>query len=319
MNAIGGYFGLELMKGPNVYHHAPHAFKSGRSSLRFIFEKTTPSLVYVPFYTCDGLLEPFEETNTKYCFYAINHLLEPKRLPELKEGEYFLYINYFDIKREIVGRLSEKYGDKLIVDCTQAFFMPGNGKSWFFNSCRKFFGVPDGSFLYPPEGTDISDNTPQNEDYIVDHLLQRFNGHTREGYSFFLKNEVLCGGNVAGMSKLSACLLSNVDYEEVIRRRKFNYNYLENIFGSTNLLWIEPGNECVPMVYPLLLPKTPDRRLLAGSDIFIPSFWPDVLRRDYAEFEIECSISGDLLPLPVDHRYSTGEMFMIASRIKSLL
>jgi hypothetical protein len=319
MNEIGGYFGLELVEGPYAYHGVPYTFKSGRSSLRFILEITRPALVYIPFYTCDGLLEPFHAMNISYRFYPINQLLEPNYLPELQENEYFLYINYFDIKRAFAGSLSDKYRDRLIVDCTQAFFMQGNGVSWFFNSCRKFFGVPDGSFLYPPEGTDMSDRHSANEDYLLDHLMQRFNGHIQEGYPFFLLNENMCGGGVAGMSKLSAYLLSNIDYGEIIRRRRGNYNYLDNVFESTNLLWIEPGNECVPMMYPLLLNKPPDRKRLAGDDIFIPTFWEDVLRRDHGGFDIERSMSGDLLPLPVDHRYGAEDMRRIASLIKSII
>src|SRR5687768_5538674 len=131
MKPIGGYFELELQKGASVYHDAAYNFKSGRSSLSAIIKSTQPALVYVPFYTCNALLTPLEEAGIKYEFYKINNQLEPVQLPELKENEYFLCINYFDLKRKLVYELSERFAGRLIVDNTQAYFMKGNGSSWF--------------------------------------------------------------------------------------------------------------------------------------------------------------------------------------------
>jgi hypothetical protein len=48
------------------------------------FNTVKPSLVYVPFFTCDGLLEPFAKAGTRYEFYAINEQPETEHLPHLK-------------------------------------------------------------------------------------------------------------------------------------------------------------------------------------------------------------------------------------------
>lgn len=318
MNPIGGYYGLELTKGEFSWHTTPYTFKSGRSSLHYILQIMKPSMVYIPFYTCDGLLDSFEASHTNYLFYEINHLLEPDELPELSQNEYFLYINYFDVKRQFISTLSEKYGDKLIVDCTQAFFMKGNGRSWFFNSCRKYFGVPDGSYLYTPKHFHSDLPATKNERYIVSHLISRFNGHAREGYLSFLENEVLCGTEIAGMSKLSEYLLSHIDYEEVIDKRYANYNYLDTIFTEQHLFPPEPCDECVPMVYPVLLNKPPNRQMFVDHDVFIPTFWTDVKDRRHPGFEIEKLLTAHLLPLPIDHRYNLGDMERMVRLIKNL-
>jgi hypothetical protein len=318
MKPIGGYFELELTKENRNYHPEAPAFKSGRSALGYILSMVKPSLVYVPFYTCDGLLEPLQLLNIPYRFYEIDHLLEPVTLPGLGEKEYFVYINYFDIKGEKVNRLSEKYGDKLIVDCTQAFFMKGNGRSWYFNSCRKFFGVPDGSFLYAPGHLELPDLPVSNESYAVDHLLKRFYGYAREGYAAFQENELLCGGEIAGMSKLTEYLLDSVDYEQVIAKRRSNFEFLHSVFKSTNQLQIVP-DDGVPMFYPLLVNNVPDKKQLAEKNIFIPTFWADVLKRNDAWFTTSIAITTNLLPLPIDHRYSTDEMKQLASLLKSML
>jgi hypothetical protein len=103
----------------------PYKFKSGRASLLHILHAVKPSLVYIPYYTCDALLEPFITSGVPFRFYEIDLNMEPINPPSLSSGEYFLYVNYLDIKRDTVARLSEQYADKLIVDCSQAFFMKG--------------------------------------------------------------------------------------------------------------------------------------------------------------------------------------------------
>ncbi len=316
-NPIGGYFGLELEKGRDSFHSTPYILKSGRSSLHFILKQTNPKAVYIPFFSCDVILEPFEMTGTQYIYYEINDTFEPLKLPDLGPDEYFLYINYFDIKRNTVYRLSEKYRDKLIVDCTQAFFMRGNGISWFFNSCRKFFGVPDGSFLYVPDQLKPQLNSSPNENYLVNHLLNRFNGYTREGYMDFIKNEILCGGEITGISKLSEFLLSNVNYEWVIRKRIENFNYLDSIYKNDNFL--KSFIDGVPMTYTLLLNKSIERKKLNDKNVFIPTYWPEVLNRPHPGFTTERFIAKRLLPLPIDHRYNLNDMKNMAAVINKLI
>jgi hypothetical protein len=290
MNSIGGYFELELHKGQHIYHDTAFAFKSGRSSLRTIFEIIKPSLVHIPFYTCDGLLEPFITDNVNYKFYMVNQLLEPEHLPELETGEYFLYVNYF---------------------------MKGNGKSWFFNSCRKFFGVPDGSFLYPPGKVYPNDIEARNEAYNFKHLLSRFNAHTREGYSSFQENEILCGGDIKRMSKLSEFLLSNVNFKLCALTRRSNYLYLHNALKTLNIFEAPLVGTGVPMYYPFLLPQTINREALYAQDIFVPTLWNDVLKRDSKGFETEKLMAKNLLPLPVDHRYNLDDMKRIVVNLKT--
>lgn len=319
MKSIGGYFELELTKGTHYYHPGAYATKSGRASLLTILNFVKPSLVYIPYYTCDALLEPFIAAGINYTFYSINPDLEPGVHIDLQPGEYLLYINYFGLKKETVNRLSAQYKDKLIVDCTQAFFTKGNKTSWFFNSCRKFFGVPDGSYLYAPSGLELTIDDRQNETYIVDHLLQRFNGHSDQGYPSFLTNEKLAGGNAACMSKLSEYLLSQVDYTHVIKKRKDNYASLHKRLKQYNTLDMDQQNDDVPMCYPLLTSKKIDRAALFPRRIFIPTFWQDTITRGHEGFTFEKDLTERLLPLPIDHRYSEEDMHNMATAIIELI
>lgn len=295
------------------------ALNSGRSSLQYILERVKPQVVYVPFYTCNGLLEPFQKTGVPYRFYPLNSQLEPQALPELGNKELFLYINYFDLKRPVVDRLSAHYGHRFVADCTLAYFAKGNGRSWLFNSCRKFFGVPDGSFLYAPEGMESENAFARNETYTFDHLLKRFNGHPEEGYHSFLQNEILCGGSVLGMSRLSEHLLTLADHSAVAARRRANFYSLHQVLYGLNHFEFSLAPEAVPMYYPFLLDHCIDKTLLYDKHLFVPTFWKDVIARYGTGFEFEKSLSANLLLLPVDHRYDGADMQRMAGTIKMLL
>lgn len=316
---IGGYFELELSDTGNQYHCTAIKMKCGRSALHYILTIIKPSLVYIPYYTCDSLVEPFTAGNFNYKFYSINEKLEPRELPVLKRGEYFLYVNYLGIKGATTAVLSEKYKDRLIIDATQAFFMKGDGVSWQFNSCRKFFGVPDGSYLYAPAGIKLLQPEMPNENYITTHLQKRRGGDFAEGYPYFLENEEMMDAQIAGMSELTEQLLLGVDYSMVIKKRLVNYDHLHDHFKGVNGYDAELAYGDIPMCYPLLPPHMVDRGELYPENIFIPTFWKEVLDRSPANYEVEKDITTRMLPLPIDHRYSTEDMKCLASSLDKIL
>lgn len=313
MKPVGGYFELELNKGRYSYHEVPYTFKSGRSALHYVLRFCKPSLVYVPFYTCNALLQSFEAAGVTFRFYAIDENLEPVTLPVLANDEYFLYINYFGLKNATVNKLSAKYSDRLIADCTQAFFEKGNGRSWFFNSCRKFFGVPDGAYLYPPDHIQVEVIESRNEVFTVEHLVKRFNGHIQEGYGAFKENEKLCGPEIKAMSAISQHLLSHVNYSEVIASRRANFDCLHQIFKNQNQLAIITGEGEVPMVYPMMTGYQIDRNVLYDNGVYIPTFWAEVKTRTEIGYETERILAERLLPLPIDHRYTEVDMRSMAA------
>jgi hypothetical protein len=318
---IGGYFELELNKGNSNFHNTPYRFNSGRAALGFILDNRKPVNVYVPFYTCDALLAPFEKLGINYTFYQINEKLEIKSLPKLLPNEMLLYVNYYDIKRSYTDYLSQLYKDKFISDCTQAYFLKGNGISWYFNSCRKFFGVPDGSFLYTPtaiDWTSIYEQFKPNENFLTAHLLARFNGETQKGYPFFQDNEVLNGEQTSKISKLSSYLLSNIDEELAISTRKANFNFLHEMLQESNQLTIIPDKDSSSSFYPYLPDKMIDKVQFWKQQIFIPNFWNDCLKRPENNlFPMEVYLSEYLIPIPIDHRYQSEDFLPILSIIKN--
>lgn len=315
MNPVGGYFELELGEGGYSYHETPYTFKSGRAALHYILRICKPSLVHVPFYTCNALLQSFEAADVAYRFYAINENFEPVTVPDLANGEYFLYINYFGLQHKTVNRLSTRYASQLIVDCTQDFFTKGNGRSWFFNSCRKFFGVPDGAYLYPPGHVQVHKIEDRNDGYTVEHLIKRFKGYVQEGYAAFKENDKMCDPEIKGMSLLSQHLLSHINYQEVIGCRRANFNCLHHIFKNYNQLAVTADEAVVPMVYPLMMQGQTNRNELYSQGVYVPTFWAERIEANATGFATERRLAEKLLPLPIDHRYNESDMQRMAAVI----
>src|SRR5580692_3793644 len=118
--SIGGFIGLEMGPEKESFHPKAIALSTGRACFNLLLTENEPSKVYVPFYTCNSLLEPLLLNNIPYEFYPINHELDPL-LDKIRIGgdEYFLYINYFDIKNNTALKLEKKFGSNLIIDNTQ--------------------------------------------------------------------------------------------------------------------------------------------------------------------------------------------------------
>ena len=77
-NEIGGYFGLELRKNDFFLHSDGILLNSGKNALRYIVESINDiSHIWIPYYTCDVIIEPLMKLNVKYEYYHINSLLDP--------------------------------------------------------------------------------------------------------------------------------------------------------------------------------------------------------------------------------------------------
>jgi hypothetical protein len=105
MKEIGGYFELELRKGFG-FHGDAIALNTGRNALEVIIVTKSYTKVYIPYYTCDVILEPFKKHKIEFEFYHINTEFEPQfDFSKIKEKEGFLYTNYFGLKDQFIADL----------------------------------------------------------------------------------------------------------------------------------------------------------------------------------------------------------------------
>lgn len=320
MEAIGGYFGLELNAGVE-YHAGKEScmfrLNTSRNALELILRGRGYKSLYLPYYTCDVLLEPIRRTGVKVKFYDINEALDPVVAPRLKDGEAFLYTNYFGLKYSTVRRLAEQYGHRLIVDNAQAFYAgPVDGIDTFY-SARKFFGVSDGAYLYA-EGLE-ADALPQDESWErMTAQLKRIDKGAEAGYADFQNaEESLCSMAPARMSELTRRILSGVDYSADAERRRSNYRRLEESLCDTNGLALPLDDDAVPMAYPYLPNEDNQlRERLISEKIFVAKYWPNVLVWT-KDGSVMHKLAENLLPLPVDQRYGDDEMDRIIGVINN--
>jgi hypothetical protein len=312
MNEIGGYFELEL-NNTGEYHADALDLNTGRNALEYILRARGYKKVYLPYYSCSALLEPIKKLNLLWEFYLINKNLEPKLGKKPGNKEAVLYINYFGIKQQVVRRLKARF-DNLIVDNSQAFYAESIEGIDTFYSARKFFGVPDGAYLYTNKQLDIDLPYDQSHQRMV-HLLKRRDRNARSAYKTFLANEKeLCNQPIKKMSKLTRALLRNIDYEKIKSVRERNFLFYHNRFRGINRLLIDIKTLNSPMVYPLLLHKKGIREWLIKNKIYIATYWNEIVS-NVNEHWFEKELIDYLLPLPVDQRYGPDELTIVIEKI----
>lgn len=306
MEPIGGYFSLELPKHEE-YHKDAIRLNTGRNCLEYILRCKKYNKVYIPYYTCDVVLEPFLKLDITYEFYHINIHLEISKDIRLKKGEALLYTNYFGLKQRYVEHLTEQYGQQLIVDNTQAFYdKPVNGIDTFY-TCRKFFGVPDGAYLYTDKQLDIELEEDESYERCAS-LLKRIDLGPEAGYCDFREiSKSLVGQSIKKMSKLTQRMMQGINYDAVAQQRRANYMLLQKTLGSSNCLNLPLEDDAVPMVYPFLTSLKDLRERLINNRIYIARYWPNVLDWNTKD-DIEYLLSLQTQHLPIDQRYGIKDM-----------
>lgn len=314
MKAIGGYFSLETNAGEH-YHKDAIRLNTARNCFEYVLRARNYRKVFIPYYTCEVMLEPIEKLGLAYEFYHINEKLEPAVLPVLKSDEAFLYTNYFGLKQSCVKVLAARYGKQLVVDNAQAFYAePIEGIDTFY-SPRKFFGLSDGAYLYT--------NKPLQQEFEQDfsfdrmsHLLKRIDLGAEAGYQDFRVNDdVLIGQDIKRMSKLTETLLSSIDYEQAKKVRIENYHTLDEALSSTNQFHLVLGDNDVPMVYPYLADDSTFKKRLITEKIYVATYWPNVFEWCGLD-DFEYTIAENTAYIPIDQRYSIEDMQRIIKSIE---
>ncbi|MEJ5961940.1 hypothetical protein [Pedobacter immunditicola] len=313
---IGGYLELQFLNGNELY---PHLLKlnTGRNALEYILKVKRYTSVYIPYFTCEVILEPLKKLGIPYQFYTIDDSFDPVLDFEVGPTECFLYTNYFGLKQETVLSLSKKFKN-LIIDNSQAFFSEPLAGIDTFYSCRKFFGVPDGAYLYTTSNVklklekDISINR-------ISHLVKSIDLGIESGYQDFIdNNNVLSNNPIRRMSNFSQKVLAGIDYKECKYRRNSNFMYLHDFLLKYNDYSFDASSLNGAMVYPLVHTSTTIKQKLIEKKIYIPTYWPNVFNWTTRKM-LEYYLAEHLVSLPIDHRYTHADMKRIINILKTLL
>ena len=302
--SIGGYFELELRKGEH-YHKDAICLNTARNCFEYILLAHHYKKVYIPYYTCEVMLQPLQKHHIAYEFYHIGLDLEPIDIKSLKPDEAYLYTNNFGLKQACVEKLAIIYGSQLIVDNAQAFYAPRVEGIDTFYSPRKFFGVPDGGYLYTDQKFYI--NLPQDHSINrMRHLLVRIEDGAEAGYTEFQNaDNSLDNKSFLRMSCLTSSILANIDYAYVSQVRRTNFCFLHQHLEKSNQFSLNNLSENeVPMVYPYYCKGGEDlKAYLIKNKVFVATYWTNV--KKWCEVnDWEYLLAQDFVFLPIDQRYN---------------
>ncbi|MCF6279739.1 MAG: hypothetical protein L3J14_05265 [Flavobacteriaceae bacterium] len=315
--AIGGFFESEdLDKCDKEYYNNLYKFNSGRNSLEVILEHRQIRKIYLPSFFCNVIIEPIEKLSISIDFYNVNENLEIEEEIFLNKNEVLLYINYFGIKQNYIEKLATKYKN-LIIDNSQAFFDKPIVDIDTFYSPRKFFGVPDGSYLSTNLIIDTSLYETANSKNRISHLIKRKELGSEKAYADFIQNEKKLNSlPIQLMSSYTNNILKTINYNKKRRTRRENFEVLHSYLEKFNKLPIHYSDDTVPLCYPLYIDNGSEiRNKLIKNRIYVPKYWPN-LNGLYKEDSITKELVENIIALPLDHRYDIDDMNFILKVLK---
>lgn len=316
MKEYGGYIEFENYHG-NMLHDRAISLNCGRNALAYLCEAKKIKKLYLPYFLCSSVPNLCDKIGVEYGYYHINEKFEPIFNKALGENEWLYIVNFYgQLDNDYLTAWKRKYG-RVIVDNAQSYFqMPVEGMDTLY-TCRKYFGVADGAFLYTD--TWLECELPKDESFERMHfLLGRFERSANEFYSEYVaNNKLFATESVKRMSRLTENLLRGIDYASVAKRRQENFEFLNAEFWNINELKLKSVYGA--FMYPLLIQNgAAVRKELQKGKIYIPTLWPNVLEECPPD-SLEYHYVTDILPIPVDQRYGIEDMKYLVEVIKQKL
>ena len=313
MKEYGGYIELETFHG-KFLHEGAIALNCGRGALEYLCEAKKIQKLYLPRFLCSSVPNLCKKIGVEFEYYPINENFEPIFQKELGNGEWLYIVNFYgQLNNDYLSIWKQKY-NHVIVDNAQSYYqVPVPGVDTLY-TCRKYFGVADGAFLYTDKCLDRA--IPQDESFERMHfLLGRYERSANEFYAEYTANNKLFAAEpVKSMSHLTENLLRGIDYEDIAKKRQQNFDFLNAELKDMNGL--HPQSVYGAFMFPLLIKDGATiRKSLQKERIYIPTLWPNVLEECEPD-SLEYRYAADILPIPVDQRYGIADMAHLVEVIK---
>lgn len=315
-SAIGGYFSLEVQETNKNTVNKKVYLQSARACFQVLLESSEVSRVWLPYYICDAVVDTINELEVDIQYYSITKDFIPLSFPVLKENDVFVYVNYFGVCDEQAKLILQKYpAEKVVLDNSQAFYSVHNNNLGTIYSPRKFFGVPDGGILITNQAVTLPSSQDNDSLQYINHLIGRLISHPSEYYNDYIKAEARLKKikKAKLMSHFTRLLLDAINYREIKKIRNDNFRFLHQALKGINRLKI-PEIVNGPLCYPLLSKNNKLKEVLIKNEIYVPTYWNDVLSRVEIN-SIEYEFVSNLIPLPCDQRYSSAQMKKIINII----
>ena len=312
---IGGYLELDRFEGTE-YHEDLIALDCARNALAYLIEAREIRDLWIPTFLCSSVPMVSEKYGTNVHFYPITATFLPDYEAFSPAADDYVYLvdYYGQLPEQALLEAAERFPGHLIIDEVMAFFRkPLKGLDTIY-SCRKFFGVADGAYLATT--AELGRELPEDESWDkMRFVLGRFERPASEFYTESSENNVrFRTQEIRAMSPLTHNLLRAVNYDHVIEQRKRNYAFLRSELDGINQLQL--ADPIGPFMYPLLLENGRAlRKPMQMRKLYIPMLW------DYAGDAPGYAghYAHDILPLPVDQRYTEDDMAYMVGILRELM
>lgn len=324
MMEIGSFIELQFPAGKEYYSGGDleiARLNSGRAAIWHAFRLTGCEKIWLPYYQCETVREFLSRKQVDIGYYHIDNTFAPTDLHP-GEKDAVLLVNYFGMmSRERMQQLAKPYSH-VILDNSQAFFCSPIPGCLNVYSCRKFIGVPDGAYVIGENAENFLTQYPQgfSSDTSL-FLLQRLE-YGCEGKTYASRTcneERIDTEDIMRMSKLTHTILDGTDYEQIRAKRKENFRIAHALFGERNCL--DPmayyREDCVPMVYPLLVENENLLPTLLQNKHFQGHWWK-YITEELDETCFEHYVSRYMVPITIDQRYGREELTAISGYIAEI-
>lgn len=316
MKEIGGYIELDSCFGQE-YHSKAVAVNSGRHALEYLIRAKNIEKLYIPYFLCSTIRQTCEKCKCEFEYYSITEDFNIKFDKKLNDNEYIYIVNYYgQLSEHFIKEVNSKYKN-IILDNAQAFFDMQIENIATIYTCRKFFGVSDGGYVYTDNllnsnfETDVSYNR-------IEYILGRYELDAGSFYNLSVENnEFFQTEPLKNMSKLTHNLLRRLDYEYIAKRRTENFKFLHLALKDVNKLKLTIPYG--PFMYPLYIENANKvKKQLIQRKIFVPTLWSDVF--EVAEKDsTEWNLAEKIVPLPIDQRYDLDDMKYVLKTLRELI
>jgi hypothetical protein len=317
----------------------PHSLRcdTGRSALQIALldwmrGRSSQGVCWLPSYVCPEVVAAIAAVGLTATIYPDRPGLPTwTAAPTPAAADIVVVIHYFGVINQaacawIDSRADREWG--LIEDCVQAPYSAGAGArgDYAVTSLRKWWPAPDGAVVSSRKPLTAPRLSPPDEHFISQRLSAKLISGQPECGATYLKwvdesERLLDRAEPRQVSWISRHLLAAVDPQSAAATRRDNWRVLleglrthervQAVFGALT-------NGEVPLGFPVLVGAGLRDRLrsfLLGRQVFCPVHW----KLTGAPFAEDRAMSDQMLTIPLDHRYGTGDMQAVLGHIREFL
>ncbi len=355
MERIGGFFSYESMneKENDFFNNiCPKGgdlqfLMSGRCGIYYALEDLKlidkKRVAYVPIYTCETVLAPFEKAGYELLFYDIDKNMTPvfdksvlNCISIVSICGYYGFCNY---DREFIRQCSEK-GIAVIEDTTHSIFSRDGVDpycDYIVGSLRKWIGVPSGGFAIKTKGKFtlplLDPNTVHlsmrslamdvKKEYLHNPSSNK-EAELEKATSTFWDAEMMLREifDSYKSDEQSVYIMKHFDVETLINKRRANYQYLlDNMKPNPELTIVFPKltKEAVPSHFTLYAKnREKTQKYLLDNGIYSTAYWPQGPLINLEGHPDAAYIYEHVFSIPCDQRYDSRHMQYICDVLEKL-